>query len=238
MSNSHRPARHTPPRSRHYSREGAPVAEFAANAVRTALFDGELKPGDPVNQYVWADRLGISRSALREGLKVLTSSKVLDHDPNRGYRVAEMGLAEMAELYWLRIAVERESALGCKVPSEAEARDLVSARNTLVRAFETQDARSAIDAERTFMFQIYDLSARTLLAREAKRLWDLAAMYRSSVLELAVTRPDEVERLVRRRDQQLQAVLDGDRYALAELTVNERRSMIERFGASSFVPQS
>jgi DNA-binding GntR family transcriptional regulator len=76
-----------------------PVAEFAASALRAALFEGELRPGDQVNQYVWAERLGVSRAALREDLEVLASTKVLDHDPNRGYRVSEMGLPEMAELY-------------------------------------------------------------------------------------------------------------------------------------------
>jgi DNA-binding GntR family transcriptional regulator len=149
-----------------------------------------------------------------------------------------MGLAEMAELYWLRIAVERETALSCRLPTESEMRQLSAALDAIVIAFENSDPRSATATERTFMFQIYDLSERTLLAQEAKRLWDLAAVYRSSVLESAVTHPEEVERVLRRRSQQLQAVLTGDRYALAEFIVNDRRAMIERFSAAPFLPQS
>jgi DNA-binding GntR family transcriptional regulator len=223
----------------HGPRDGIPAAEFAANAVRAALFDGELKPGDQVNQYVWADRLGISRSALREGLKILTGSKVLDHDPNRGYRVAEMGLAEMAELYWLRIAVDRENALSCRAPSEEEIVDLGEALGAIATAFENRDPLSATAAERNFMFKIYDLSERKLLAREAKRLWDLAAMYRSTGLERAVTeRPEELERVLRRRTEELEAVKRADGYALAEMLVNDRRDMIKRFDAMAFFPRS
>ena len=222
----------------HRRRQGTPVAEFAANALRSALFEGELKPGDQVNQYVWADRLGISRAALREGLKVLASTKVLDHDPNRGYRVAEMGLSEMAELYWLRIAVEREVAFACRIPTETETAQLVIAREALETAFTLRDPRSATAAERSFTFQIFDLSARTLLGREAKRLWDLAELFRFTVLDAAAAEPEESGRVRRRRDLQLQAVLDGDRFGLAELMVSDRRAMIDRFHAMSYFPRS
>ena len=217
-------------------RPNIPVAELAANALRAALLDGELRPGDPVNQYAWADRLGISRSALREGLKVLTSSKVLEHDQNRGYRVASLSVPEMADLYWLRIVVEREVALATRHPTESEARRLIAVRAALASSLLVRSSRAVMDAEREFSFAIYDLSERTLLAREAKRLWELAAVYRSAVLEVALTQTEEVERLRERRDRQLKAALDGDRYSLAEIIVNERRIMIQRFQAERFLP--
>lgn len=235
MSTSLHSGNHGPSSSRQ-TRTRVPVAELAANALRAALLDGELRPGDPVNQYAWAERLGISRSALREGLKVLASSKVLEHDQNRGYRVATLSIPEMADLYWMRIVVEREVALATRRPTEPEAQELVAARKAIAAALLNGSARATMDAERVFSFAIYDLSARTLLVREAKRLWDLAAVYRSTVLEVALTQPDEVKRIHDRRNRQLQAALEGDRYSLAELIVNDRRIMIQHFQADAFLP--
>jgi DNA-binding GntR family transcriptional regulator len=142
----------------------------------------------------------------------------------------------MAELYWLRIAVEREVALGSRKPSETEARLLRALYETTLASFGDGDHRSIIAADRDFYFAVYDLSSRTLLLREAKRLWDLSAIYRQSAVELALSTRPELDRLAKRRRQQFTAVIEGDRFALAEFIVSDRRSMIEYFKVDEFVP--
>ena len=224
------------------SRRGAsdrmPVAERAAIALRTALFAGALQPGDHVKQYVWAEKLNVSRASLREGLKVLAGSRLLEHDRNRGYRVTNLSLSEMAELYWLRIAVEREVALGCKKPSEMQAEELRELHESRLAAYSDGNPHDIIAADRDFFFAVYDLSSRTLLLREAKRLWDLAAIYRQSAVEAALSARPERERLAQRREQQFEAVLEGDRFALAEFIVSDRRVMISYFNVDEFLPGS
>jgi DNA-binding GntR family transcriptional regulator len=214
----------------------APVAERAVIALRTALLEGKLQPGEQVNQYVWSERLHVSRAALREGLKVLAASRLLEHDQNRGYFVADLSLSEMGELYWLRIAVEREVILACRRPTHAEALELQIEHDATVSAVATNNLQESLVAERKFYFAIYELSQRKLLVREAKRLWDLAAIYRTPTRALVMSMAGEVENFRDRKGRQLKAVLEGDRLALAESIVNERRRMIEFFRAGPFVP--
>ena len=222
--------------TRRTSTERLPVAERAAIALRTALFAGVLQPGEQVKQYVWAEKLNVSRAALREGLKVLAGSRLLEHDRNRGYRVTNLSLSEMAELYWLRIAVEREVALGCKKPSVSEAEVLRDLHETRLSAYSNGNPHDIIAADRDFFFAVYDLSSRTLLLREAKRLRDLAAIYRQSAVEVALSARPERERLAKRREQQFEAVLEGDRFALAEFIVSDRRVMISYFNVEELLP--
>lgn len=214
----------------------ASVAERAVVALRQALFEGELQPGEQVNQYVWSERLHVSRAALREGLKILAASRLLEHDQNRGYFVANPSLSEMAELYWLRIVVEREVLLGCRRPSEAEAVQLLAEHDATVAAVTRRDPQESLAAERRFYFAIYDLSQRRLLLREARRFWDLAAVYRTASRTMAMSMNAGMEQFRDRKRRQLQAVLDGDRFTLAESVVNERRRMLELFQVEPFVP--
>jgi DNA-binding GntR family transcriptional regulator len=214
----------------------ASVAERVVVALRTALFDGELEPGQQVNQYVWSERLGVSRAALREGLKILAASRLLEHDQNRGYFVANLSLPEMGELYWLRAQVEREVILACRRASVSEASILRFEYGGVAAALDANDSQGSLIAEGRFFFAIYDLSERQLLVREAKRLWDLAAIYRAPRRAVTMAVPEEIRRFRERKRQQLQAILEGDRFALAESVVSERRRMIEFFRAAPFVP--
>ena len=54
------------------------------NRVRAMVYDGDLKPGDKVPERLLCETLGISRTPLREALKVLASEGVLELLPNRG----------------------------------------------------------------------------------------------------------------------------------------------------------
>ncbi len=204
-----------------------------AEALKTARLVGELAPGVQINQESWARRLGVSRAALREGLKVVTAAGFLVHEEHRGYFVGVLSGPEVHQLYWLRIAIEREVVLGTRMPTPEEAELLSSSCGAAVDAFDARQVQECIDAERRFYFAVYDLSSLTFLASEAKRLWDLAAVYRATVA--AITNSDERGRKTFRRVRlfQLDAILAGDRYAFAESVVGTRRKTMESFGPLS-----
>ena len=58
--------------------------------VRTAILDGQLAPGAVMSQVALADELGISRTPLREALRMLQSEGLVEGEPNRRVRVAPM----------------------------------------------------------------------------------------------------------------------------------------------------
>jgi DNA-binding GntR family transcriptional regulator len=83
--------------------------------VRNAILDGELAPGAVMSQVALAEELGISRTPLREALRMLQSERLVEAEPNRRVRVAPMSPADLEELYVVRVTLEAE-ALRLSVP--------------------------------------------------------------------------------------------------------------------------
>jgi len=95
------------------------------NRVRTMVYDGDLKPGDKVPERLLCETLGISRTPLREALKVLASEGVLELLPNRGARVAKLTAADVDEMFPVMGALEALAGeLACANASEADLAEL------------------------------------------------------------------------------------------------------------------
>ena len=67
--------------------------------LRDFIVEGNLAGGERVPERQLCDMFGISRTPLREALKVLASEGLVDLLPNRGARVREVGARELAELF-------------------------------------------------------------------------------------------------------------------------------------------
>jgi DNA-binding GntR family transcriptional regulator len=77
--------------------------------VRNAILDGVLAPGAVMSQVALAEQLGISRTPLREALRMLQSERLVEAEPNRRVRVAPMSAADLEELCIARITLEAEA---------------------------------------------------------------------------------------------------------------------------------
>jgi DNA-binding GntR family transcriptional regulator len=75
-------------------------------AIRDAILDGTFTPGQVMSQVTLADRFGVSRTPLREALRMLQSEGLIDSEPNRRVRVAEVSMTDIEELATMRIPLE------------------------------------------------------------------------------------------------------------------------------------
>ena len=57
--------------------------EHVYERVRNAILDGELRPGETMSQVVLAEELGVSRTPLREALRMLQGEGLVEARPNR-----------------------------------------------------------------------------------------------------------------------------------------------------------
>ncbi|MDH3700825.1 MAG: GntR family transcriptional regulator, partial [Alphaproteobacteria bacterium] len=57
------------------------------SGIRDLIIEGELTPGSRVPERILCERFGVSRTPLREALKVLASEGLIDLLPNRGARI-------------------------------------------------------------------------------------------------------------------------------------------------------
>jgi len=70
-----------------------------AQQLRERIFAGDLAPGSFLDEPVLAEQLGISRTPLREALKVLTAEGLLRHEPRRGCFVNEVSDQDLDDIF-------------------------------------------------------------------------------------------------------------------------------------------
>ena len=86
------------------------LADHAYEAVRDAIADGTLSPGDRISEYKTADWLKISRTPAREGLLRLQAEGLLANHPRRGLVVASIDSEALKEIFVAREVMERAIA--------------------------------------------------------------------------------------------------------------------------------
>jgi GntR family transcriptional regulator, rspAB operon transcriptional repressor len=96
--------------------ENGQSTEDVYERVRSAILDGELAAGAVMSQVALAEELGISRTPLREALRMLQSEGLVEGEPNRRVRVAPMTASDLEQLCVMRVTLEAE-ALRLSVPN-------------------------------------------------------------------------------------------------------------------------
>ncbi|BEU97003.1 GntR family transcriptional regulator [Acidovorax sp. DW039] len=81
-----------------------------ASRLREQIFGGVLPPGSFVDEVALCERLEISRTPLREALKVLVAEGLLRHEPRRGCFVAEVTERDLDEIFPVIALLEGRAA--------------------------------------------------------------------------------------------------------------------------------
>src|SRR3984885_1433821 len=185
----------------------------AAALIRGMVFDGVLLPGEKVRQVELAERIGVSRSPLREALRILESEGLLSYEMNRGYVVARLEPNDVAELYHMRSLLEHELMRSIGRPAEDVLDVLEKHNDTMMAAIEQQDIAEIMRSNRDFHFTIFELSAMKQFRREIARLWQLSEGYRHWGWHI----PDAAARIDREHRAIIRTPRRGDLDRLIEL---------------------
>ena len=86
------------------------LSQQAADELRRRISGQRLMPGQRLDEVELADALGISRTPLREALKVLSAEGLVEIRPRRGCYVAEVAPTDLAEIFPIMALLEGEVA--------------------------------------------------------------------------------------------------------------------------------
>lgn len=120
-----------------------PLHDEVTERLRDMIVEGRLTPGARVNEAALCEQLGVSRTPLREALKILAAEGLVDLLPRRGARVAGLSATELGELFEVLSGLERTAAeLAALRASEA---DLARLEELQARIEQHHDARNRHD---------------------------------------------------------------------------------------------
>lgn len=114
-----------------------------AEQLRQRIFQRELEPGSWIDELKIAEEFGISRTPLREALKVLAAEGLVTMKPRRGSYVTEVSETDLKDVYHLLSLLESDAA--GVVAAEATAAQLAE-----LQALHTELEEAVDDAERFF----------------------------------------------------------------------------------------
>jgi DNA-binding GntR family transcriptional regulator len=95
-----------PPPGRRRVRLPELSTEVVHDRLRADILRGEFDPREPISQVQLAKRLGVSRTPLREALRMLQREGLIDSEPNRQVRVAALSVSDLEQLYAARIVID------------------------------------------------------------------------------------------------------------------------------------
>ncbi|HEY8337953.1 MAG TPA: GntR family transcriptional regulator [Tardiphaga sp.] len=88
----------------------AGLHERAAARMRTMIIRGELAPGSPTQETRLSTALGVSRTPLREAMKLLAAEGLVELRPNRSPRITDIETDQVSELFEALAGIERLAA--------------------------------------------------------------------------------------------------------------------------------
>jgi GntR family transcriptional regulator, trigonelline degradation regulator len=91
-------------------RRAAPLREQAVEEIRMAIVRGELPPGSRITEKAVEQRLGVSRTVVREALRQLESERLIRMEPGSGPVVTQLTRDDARQLYEVRAALEATAA--------------------------------------------------------------------------------------------------------------------------------
>lgn len=195
----------------------ANLSDAAEAAIRAMIVDGRLPADARLNEVHLAERLGVSRTPLREALNRLASEGALEARPRLGYFVKPLTLAEFDQLYDIRPILDPAALRLAGLPDAKKHARLAKLDRAFAEAATPEDAIARDDA--WHMELIAACPNKVLIALIA------SFCQRTRRYELALMRErSNVARAREDHDHILQALRDGDLEAACQALEHNMRS--------------
>lgn len=158
------------------------ASSAAAEMIRQAIVDGRLAPGQRLTEERLARELGISRTPVREALKVLQSEGLVDAAPNRSATVRAYEREDLEDMYQLRALLEGAAAR--RAAGRLTDEQVLALRASCER-FEAMsaegDLRELVRENFVFHNTIIEAAGSARLAGMVRQVVELPLVYKSYV---------------------------------------------------------
>lgn len=153
--------------------------EEVARRIREMIRKGELQVGQRLVETELCGRLGVSRTPLREALRVLSTEGLVRLVPNRGAYVSQPTMAEVRDMFEAMAVLEGTCARwACERASDADLRRLRKLHDGLERHFARRDHEGYIQTNHAFHTLLQELSGNRTLDTVLRGLRHKLFLYR------------------------------------------------------------
>ena len=189
-----------------------PLRDVVFQTLRTAILKGDLKPGERLMELQLASKLGVSRTPIREAIRMLEQEGLARTIPRKGAEVAGMTEKDMEDVLQIRCVLEELAArLSCQNITDEEMRELKIAMVAFEEKTREGNVVELAKADVTFHDIIYRAADNPKLLVLLNNLREQMYRYRTEYMKddrihpVLIREHKEMVKALESRDQELVA---------------------------------
>ena len=168
--------------------EYLPLRDVVFNTLRDAILKGELEPGERLMEIQLAERLGVSRTPIREAIRKLELEGLVLMIPRKGAEVAKISEKSLRDVLEVRRSLEELAAeLACQRMDAEALKDLEDAQKAFIQAVKSGETMTMAEADEHFHDVIYMGTGNTRLVQILNNLREQMYRYRLEYVKDART---------------------------------------------------
>lgn len=178
----------------HY--ESAPLRARIIEAMRDAIERGILKPGERLVEKGLCERLGVSRTSLREALRELESERIITTAAGRGLTVARLSLRDAENIYAIRADLEARIVAQFLERADDPARaHVVALYDHVIGCYEAGDFVAIVAAKRALFAHLCAVADNAVAHEMLSKLTLRTAQLRRGSIERADRQAQSIEEM-------------------------------------------
>ncbi len=159
--------------------EYLPLRDVVFNTLRHAILKGELEPGERLMEIALAQKLGVSRTPIREAIRKLELEGLVVMVPRKGAEVADITEKDLRDVLEVRTALEELSIeLAMKNMNDDDYKQLREANELFAKDSEGDDLIKIAEADVAFHEIIYMATGNKRLIQMINNLREQMYRYR------------------------------------------------------------
>lgn len=188
--------------------EYLPLRDVVFNTLRRAILKGELEPGERLMEIALANKLGVSRTPIREAIRKLELEGLVIMIPRKGAEVARITEKDLKDVLEVRTSLEKLAIeLACDRITEEEIKDLQDKCQDFRNSLTSDDLTTIAEKDVAFHDVIFGATKNTRLIQILNNLREQMYRYRLEYLKDT----DSHQRLVAEHQEILEAVMRRDK---------------------------
>ena len=178
--------------------EYLPLRDVVFNTLRDAILKGELEPGERLMEIQLAERLGVSRTPIREAIRKLELEGLVLMIPRKGAEVAKISEKSLRDVLEVRRSLEELAAeLACQRMDAEALKDLEDAQKAFIQAVKSGETMTMAEADEHFHDVIYMGTGNTL--REQMYRYRLEYIKDAEKRQILLVEHESILRAIRSR---------------------------------------
>ena len=161
-----------------------PLRDVVFHTLREAILKGDLKPGERLMELQLAAKLGVSRTPIREAIRMLEQEGLAVTIPRKGAEVAKMTEKDMQDVLQVREALDELAAsIACEQITGEELLALAQSMQDFENSIRTKNVKRIAEMDEKFHDIIYQATGNPKLVTILNNLREQMYRYRVEYLK-------------------------------------------------------